>query len=74
MNDLTYSEKLAIEQIQEQSDGQLEYTIKELNNGADFDFVDFIVVASNRVAVPVKKTFFIDALLCELEYRSIENE
>ena len=72
--DLTFSEQLAVEQIMQQSDGQLTYTINQLSQGAEFDFVDFLIIPQNRIAMPVKKTFFLDALLHEMEYREGEGD
>ncbi len=70
--DLSFAEQVAVEQIQAQSDGQLEYTIKELSNDAGYDFVEFLVVPQGKCAFPVAKKFFLDALLHELEFREGE--
>lgn len=72
MNDLTNMEIRAVETIIDQTDDQLKYTVNQfLNESADFDFVEYFVVAANRICFPVKKNFFVMSVLLEMQYREL---
>lgn len=72
MSDLSFAERLAVEQIQEQTDYQLQYAANEFNFKEEFDHIDYFLVTSQRVCVTVPKMFFVNAVLMELAYRQGE--
>lgn len=69
---LSFSELEACLAIEDQSDGQLEYTFKEMTSNKDeFDVVEYMIVPKNKMCFSVKKDFFIMAVLFELSFREL---
>lgn len=72
MSELSLSEQRGVESIQDQTDGQLLYTLNQFTNDtSEFDFVEYMVIPSGGVAFPVAKNFFIWAVYEELFFRGL---
>jgi hypothetical protein len=67
---LTYAETLTSEIFMDQSDTQLEYTLKGLLDNEDaFDVVEFILTSKEQLGFVVGRDFYVNALLNELAFR-----
>jgi hypothetical protein len=54
----------------DQSDSQLEFTLKSLLDNEDsFDVVEFILTSKDQLGFVVNRDFYVNALLNELAFR-----
>lgn len=69
---LSQLECRACETIVDQTDSQLIYTAEQFQREEDtFDVVEYFIVSRERICFPVKKNFFVMAILFEMEYRNL---
>jgi hypothetical protein len=72
MTDLSLPETRACEVLTDRSDEQLQYTFTSFSEETnEFDFVEYMVVAQDRMCYMVPKNFFIDSVLNEMAFREI---
>ena len=72
MNGLSYQETLTSEIFQGQTDEQLKFTLKTIEDDANsFQVVEYILTSVDSLGFVVKSDFYITALLNEMVYRGI---
>lgn len=67
-SDFTYTEQKYCESVIKQSDEQLRYALQRMEN-EEFNSVKFFILEENEVSYVIKKQFFVDIIVEELEYR-----
>lgn len=67
---LTYAETLTSEIFMDQTDSQLEFTLKGLLDSEDaFNVVEYILTSKDQLGFVVGRDFYVNALLNELAFR-----